>query len=177
MFLWREDEAERANRPPRTVVRDDLLIEIARRGPKAEQDLHVVRGLARRYCTPLWQALERGRALSGDELPLPLEREQDPVQIGLVANVLGASLFDFCNRLHIAPNLVASGQDVKLLVRARLLGLPAPAESVLSRGWRAAHILPHLQAILDGRRSVTVADIRSETPFTYRDTPPENPPP
>jgi ribonuclease D len=166
-YLWREEEAERVNRPPRTVVRDDLLVEIARRGPKVEQDLHVVRGLARRYCTPLFQALERARALPADELPLPVEREQDPVQVGLVANVLGAALVDFCTRLQVAPNLVASGQDIKLLVRARLLGLPAPAESVLSRGWRGAHVLPHLQAILEGRRSITVADVRSETPFRY----------
>ncbi len=171
MFRWREEEAARANRPPRTVVRDDLLVEIVRHSLKSEQELHVVRGLARRYCAALWQAIERARALPADDLPLPAEREQDPVQVGLVANVLGAALVDFCNRLQLAPNLGASGQDVKLLVRARLLGLPAPAESVLSRGWRGAHLLPHLQAILDGRRSLTVADVGSETPFTYRDAP------
>ncbi len=81
---------------------------------------------------------------------MPIEREQDPVQVGLVGNVLGAALVDFCNRMHLAPNLVASGADIKLLVRARLLGLPAPAESILSRGWRSEHVLPHLQALLDG---------------------------
>jgi ribonuclease D len=179
MFLWREQEAERANRPPRTVLRDDLLIEVARRHLKNEQELHVVRGVARRHTAALWQAIERARALPVDELPLPVEREQDPVQVGLVGNLLGAALVDFANRLEIAPNLIASGQDVKLLVRARLLGLPAPAESMLSRGWRGTHILPHLEAILDGRRSVTVADVRSDTPFSYVDqgpTPPENPP-
>jgi ribonuclease D len=157
------------------VVRDDLLIEIARRPLKSEQELHVVRGLARRYCAAIWQAIERARALPVDTLPVPIEREQDPVQVGLVANVLGAALVDFCNRMHLAPNLVASGADIKLLVRARLLGLPKPAESILSGGWRSAHLLPHLQAILDGRRRIAIADVRSETPFTYQDAP-ENPP-
>ena len=178
VYLWREDEAARANRPPRTVLRDDLLVEIARRHLKSEQEWHVVRGLARRYCAAIWQAIERARALPAEALPAAVEREQDPVQVGLVANVLGAALVDFCNRMHLAPGLVSSGADVKLLVRARLLGLPAadrPAESILSRGWRAAHVLPHLQALLDGRRTIAIADVRSESPFTYQDAP-ENPP-
>jgi ribonuclease D len=169
MYIWREEEATRANRPPRTIVRDDLLVEVARRHLKGESDLHVVRGLARRYAAALWEAMERARALALDELPVLTEREQDPVQVGLVANLLTAALVDFCHRHRIAPSLAASGQDVKLLVRARLLGLPAPAASVLTRGWRAQHVLPHLQAILDGRRSVAVADVRSDSPFAYKD--------
>src|SRR5262245_14904637 len=48
LFAWREEVAERTNRPPRTIVRDDLLIEIARRNPTKERDLHVIRGLPRR---------------------------------------------------------------------------------------------------------------------------------
>jgi ribonuclease D len=169
MFQWRDAEAERLDRPPRTVVRDDLLVEIARRSPRGEEELHVVRGLARRYSAPLWQAIERARGLPEEQLPLPAERDQDPVQVGLIASVLGAALVDFCNRQELAPNLVASNLDVKLLVRARLLGLPAPVESLLTCGWRSAHVLPHLTAILEGRRSVRVADVRSSTPFAYQD--------
>src|SRR5207245_966744 len=33
LFFWREQQAALANRPARSIVRDDLLIEIARRGP------------------------------------------------------------------------------------------------------------------------------------------------
>src|SRR5260370_1409444 len=62
MFLWREEEATRANRPPRTLLRDDLLVEVARRHIKGEQELHVVRGLARRHAPALWKAIERARA-------------------------------------------------------------------------------------------------------------------
>jgi ribonuclease D len=168
-YVWRDQEAERVNRPPRTVVRDDLLVEIARCSPKAERDLHVVRGLARRYSGPLWAAIERARALPPDDLPLPLEREQDPVQVGLISSVLSASLTDFCNRLPIAPGLVANAQDVKLLVRARFLNLPPPVESILTRGWRAQHVLPHLEALLEGRRSLAIADVRAAAPFAYED--------
>jgi ribonuclease D len=150
-------------------VRDDLLVEVSRRHLKGEHELHVVRGLARRYAGPLWTAIEKARALPADQLPQASERDQDPVQVGLVASVLGAALIDFCLRRQVAPNLAATNQDVKLLVRARLEGGGLPSKSLLTSGWRAAHILPHLQAILDGRLSVSVADVRSETPFRYQD--------
>jgi ribonuclease D len=168
-FHWRDEEAARVNRPARTVVRDDLLIEIARHTLKNEQDLHMVRGLAKRYATPLWAALQRARALPLDELPLPAEREQDLPQAGLVGNIVAAVLGDVCARERLAPNLVATGQDVKLLVRSRLQGDPLPIESLLTQGWRAQHVLPALLAVLDGRRRVRVADVRAEAPLAYDD--------
>src|SRR5262245_44691547 len=39
LFFWREQKAAELNRPPRVVVRDDLLIEIARRNPTRPRDL------------------------------------------------------------------------------------------------------------------------------------------
>lgn len=166
-FQWREEEAARANRPARTVVRDDLLIEIARHTLKSEQDLHVVRGLAKRYASPLWAALERARALPLDQLPLPAERELDPPQAALVGSIVAAVLGDFCARQRLAPNLVATGQDVKLLVRSRFQGEPLPADSLLTQGWRAQHVLPELLAVLDGRRRVRIADVQADAPLAF----------
>jgi hypothetical protein len=60
---------------------------------------------------------------------------------------------------------VATGQDIRLLVRSQVAGEPLPAESLLCRGWRAAHVLPELLAVLQGRRSLTVADVTAEAPF------------
>src|SRR5260370_40040424 len=87
LFRWRDEEAAHANRPARTVLRDDLLVEIARHTLKGEQDLHVVRGLARRYAAALCQAIERARALPVEQLPMPAEREQDPPQAGMGGTV------------------------------------------------------------------------------------------
>jgi ribonuclease D len=172
LYQWREETAARTNRPARTIVRDDLLVEIARRNPNRERDLHVVRGLPRRDLEAILKAVERARALPLDQCPAVAEREQDPNQVGFVANVLQAVLGDLCARRHLAANLVASGQDVKLLVRARLQGGPLPAESLLTRGWRAEHILPDLLAVLDGRRSVRIADVRADAPFALEDVKP-----
>jgi ribonuclease D len=170
VFQWREHEAARCNRPPRTLVRDDLIVEIARRNPKAQGDIQVMRGLAHRFVSGIWHAIEKARGLAPEEHPELAEREQDPPQMSLLVNVLGAALADHCTRQELAPNLVATNQDLRLLVRARLQDDPElTALSLLSKGWRAVHILPHLQAILDGRRAFRILDVRSETPFAYID--------
>jgi ribonuclease D len=171
LFYWREEVAARTNRPPRTIVRDDLLVEIARRNPSKDRDLHVVRGLPRRDLEPIVQTVLAARALPPSECPEPPDRDQDPPQVGLVTNVLMAVLGDFCARNRLASNLVASTADVKLLVRARLVGEDLPARSLLTRGWRAEHVLPRLQAVLEGRQLLRIANVATEAPFDFEDAP------
>ena len=167
LYAWREETASRINRPARAIVRDDLLIEIAKRNPSRERDLHVIRGLPRRDLGAIVEVVQRARALPAEQCPALAERDLDPPQAGLIHNLLSAVLGDFCSRQRLASNLVASNYDIKLLVRAHLQGNPPPAASILSQGWRAAQVLPHLQAILEGRRSVRVADFQSESPLAY----------
>ena len=107
--------------------------------------------------------------LPPEEWPAAAERDQDPPQVALIADVLTAVLGDVCARLRLAPNLVASNQDVKLLVRARFAGGPLPDDTPLTQGWRAAAILPELLAVLEGRRTLRIADLTAAAPFAYAD--------
>jgi ribonuclease D len=167
LYNWREETAARTNRPTRAIVRDDLIIEIARRNPMRERDLQVVRGLPRRDLDAIIQIVAEARALPIEDCPVVCGREQDPPQMALVCNVLSAVLGDVCARRGLAANLVANNNDVKLLVRARLAEQAPPSESLLTTGWRGAHILPDLLAVLDGRRSLRIADVTADAPFDY----------
>jgi ribonuclease D len=169
LYQWREEVAARTNRPARSIVRDDLVVEIARRNPGRERDLQVMRGLPRRDLEAILQVVERARAIPLDQCPAVAEREQDPPQVGLVVNVLTAVLGDLCTRHRLAPNLVASSHDVKLLVRSRLQGGLLPPESILTQGWRAVHVLPELLAVLEGRRTLRIADLTAEAPFAFEE--------
>jgi ribonuclease D len=102
-----------------------------------------------------------------EQCPIVSGREQDPPQVALVSGVLMAVLGDVSARRGLAANLVASNNDIKLLVRARLAGQPLPAESLLTTGWRREHILPDLLAILEGRRWLRIAEVAAEAPFAY----------
>jgi ribonuclease D len=169
LFAWRDERAAATNRPARTIIRDDLIVEIARRNPRHERDLHVVRGLAKRDARAILQVVETARELPRDQWPAPNEREQDPPQVGWLAGVLTAVLGDFCIRQRLAANLVATSQDVKLLVRARMACEPLPAESLLTQGWRARQVLPELLAVLEGRRSLRIADAAADAPLALED--------
>jgi ribonuclease D len=169
LYRWREETAARLNRPPRTLVRDDLLIEIVRRNPRRDHDLHVIRGLPKRNLEAIVEAVERARALPPDQLPAAFERDIDPPQLGLVSNVLTAVLGDFSARKQLASNLVASGNDIKLMVRSQMQGRPLPDDLLLNQGWRQTHVLPELQAVLQGRRAIRMGDLNREAPFVLED--------
>ena len=171
LFAWREEMAARNNRPARTIVRDDLIVEIARRSPTRERDLHVVRGLPKRDLAAIVQVVQRARQRSLDECPPAADREQDPPQVALLGNIAAAVLADFCVRQRLAPNLVATGQELKQLARSVYQSQPPPAELLLCQGWRAAYVLPELLAILEGRRSLRVAEPGADAPLAYDDLP------
>jgi ribonuclease D len=175
LFAWREEKAATTNRPARTIIRDDLIVEIARRNPHRERDLHPVRGLAKRDLAAIFQTVEYARQLPREKWPELAEREQDSPQVGWLAGVLTAALGDFCVRQRLAPNLVATSQDVKILVRSRVAGLPVPTASILALGWRASHVLPELLALLEGRRTLRIADVAGDTPFALEEPKGETP--
>jgi len=167
IFYWREKEAAETNRPARTILRDDLLIEITRRNPKSAKDLQPVRGLAKRHLNAIYESIERGRALPHEDWPKLIDRDLEPPQQGLLVNLLAAHLAHLSDRMELAGNLVAGNQELKRLVRARIQGLPLPPQSLLQQGWRAKHILPHLQAMLEGRITLRVGDLHQDIPFVF----------
>jgi ribonuclease D len=165
LFAWREETAAQTNRPTRAICRDDLLIEIARRNPNRIRDLEVIRGLPHRHLDAILQVVAEARKIPPEQYPPLVDRDLDPPQVGWATNILLAVLGDLCVRRQLAQNLVATNADVKALVRARLRGEPLPPESSLTHGWRAQHILPELQAVLEGRRAVRIADLNADAPL------------
>jgi ribonuclease D len=165
LYYWREEQAARSNRPARTILRDDLLVEVARRNPTKVRDLQVVRGLPKRSLEALVQAVQKARAVPLEECPEVAEQDQDPPQLALVTNLLNAALGDLCIKEQLASSLVASNQDLKLLIRSYYYNQPLSRSCLLAQGWRSTHVLPVLQSILEGRRGIRIGDLRSEAPF------------
>lgn len=162
---WRERKAARQNRPVRSVVRDDLIVEIARRNPKDEHDLAVMRGLAKRDFPELLQVVQQARDLPADQTPDILHRDEDPPQNAVLAGLLSAVLGDLCSRLGLSQSLVASSADLKQFIRCSQRGEPLPETSPLAAGWRAAAIAPELRDVLAGERSVRIAALNRESPL------------
>ena len=83
LFLYRERQAERADRPPFKVMSDQTLFEIARQAPQTPDDLDGLPGMTlqqiRRHGAQLLAAVRKGQA-SPPLRPPHFEREPDEVR-------------------------------------------------------------------------------------------------
>jgi ribonuclease D len=154
---WRDAEARRRNKPRAAVLRDDMLVEIARRAPRSLHDLRELRGLRpgdlERAGSEIVAAVKRGLALPGSECPVP--EDTGPVlsagQSALVA-LLSALIQTIAEKRNISPALIATTGDLQRLVVDYAHGTPE-ALPVLS-GWRGELVRTELLGILRGTRTV-----------------------
>jgi ribonuclease D len=83
LFAYREQQAERIDRPPFKVMGEATLLELARRAPRRAEDLQGVPGMTpdqmQRYAHGVVQAVEQGLAAAPQRLP-QATREPDDVQ-------------------------------------------------------------------------------------------------
>jgi ribonuclease D len=83
LFAYREQQAERIDRPPFKVMGEETLMELARRSPRRVEDLHGVPGLTpdqiRRHARSVLAAVEQGLAAPAQRAPI-VPREPDEVQ-------------------------------------------------------------------------------------------------
>ncbi len=167
VFGWREDAATRRNRPVRTVLRDDLLLELARRPPKSESDVLSLRGVYASEAGNILDAVTAALESPKTSWPAEIERENDSPGVQLVSQLVNVVLADWCGREKLTQGLVATVSDVKELVRATANKEPLPDSCGFAHGWRKAHVLPMLTEVLEGRRAVRVKTLEGDTPFEY----------
>lgn len=167
VFAWRLGVAERQDRPPRSVMRDDVLLEVARRGAKTPDDLGSLRGIPPKEFENVQRAVREANKLPAGELPKKIESEQDPPQVAVLGSLLTVVLNDVCDRLKLAQSLVCSQQDLKDLVRSRQPGGKMPEDSPFNHGWRKDAVLPHLERVLTGGLAVRVNDPKTRAPLEY----------
>ena len=152
---WREREAALRNVPSRTILRDEVMTDIALRSPKRLTDLLKIKNYTPGEETSIGPgiltAIEEAKALADDQLPAPLvgQDEDTPQQriiIDLAAS-LGAAL---CLARNIAPELALTKASAGDMVRGAIDG---PA---LMTGWRAEAVGKELAKFAKGEASVSI---------------------
>ena len=149
---WRESEAAFRDVPARSLLRDDVLIELAQRPPRRLADFRRLRGFPETedvsFGAPLLDALNAARALPEDALPAPLSAagpEETPREraLGDLLYGLGEAL---CLERNLAPELTLTKADA--LAAARGQG------TALLSGWRRQAVGNELEQIASGRAGV-----------------------
>ncbi len=158
LAVWREAEARRRNVPRGRVMRDEVLLQLARHPPKSVNDLRGLRGVhsseVDRHGGQLLAAITSALALPPSAWPeVPSERKPDPESTGIV-ELLQAVLKARAAEEGIAPTMLATSADLQTLVEAKqnrtALNIP------ILHGWRRQMAGDLLLQVLDGAVTVSV---------------------
>jgi ribonuclease D len=157
LAIWREDEALRRNRPRGSVMKDEILVEVARRSPKHPKQLQALRGIhprdLERHGESLVAAVKVGQQVPSEQCPVPSApgpnlNDAETALASLLQAVLQAVAF----QKLVSPTLVATSGDLQRLVEAYMRG--NPQDLPVLNGWRGELVGQDLMAILEGRRGV-----------------------
>jgi ribonuclease D len=161
LAAWREAEARRRNVPRGRVMRDEVLLQLARHPPKSVNDLRGLRGVhsseVDRHGGQLLSVITSALALPPSTWPeVPSERKPDPESTGIV-ELLQAVLKARAAEQGIAPTMLATSADLQTLVEAKQnrIALDIP----ILRGWRRQLAGDLLLEVLDGAVTITVDQI------------------
>jgi ribonuclease D len=172
LWFWRETEAERRDMPVRRVLRDDLLIEIAKRQLSDAKRIQSIRGMdrndLRRVMPELSECVVRAMQLADEELPRARHRKRLPPQLNMLGQFLSAALTSICKQAELAPSIVGNPSDVRELIAYQLGYFHDGDEPpVLAQGWRADVVGNLIDDLLAGKVSIRITDPKSERPLSF----------
>ena len=174
LLAERDRLAAEYNRPARTVLRDHILVELARRGWTDTAKIRTLRGLnlsataARR----LAEAIRAGQQTPKTAWPR-LTIEQDSPEEEVLIAIASAVLRDFSNQSGIAYALLTGRQDLRELVRSYTRPPQAgEAEICLRTGWRRQAIGDLLERILAGEATIRISRDRGSRQLDIGSWPP-----
>jgi ribonuclease D len=138
LTAWRDEAARDADVPPRTFLRDEILLDLARNPVKSVDRLAKIRGLPRpvesQHGSAIVEATARAFALPNEELPVAKEPDATAEE-KFRAEGLWALSQALCAGQSMDPALVASRQDIAELARI-LFSSPDREDHPLLQGWR-----------------------------------------
>jgi len=171
LWHWRDREAKRRNCPARRILRDDLICELARRQTADPQRIRSIRGMNRgniqKHISELAAAIDSALELNQDQLPKLRHKARGPHST-VLSQFLTTALGNHCKSAQIAPNLVATTQDVRdwLAYHTRQNTQRTQSPPALASGWREELLGTLLEDLLAGKIALRVHDPTDQQPLT-----------
>ena len=149
---WREQTAQSENRPKNWLIRDDLLLELAKFQPETENDLSKIRSMNERTVRRYGKVICRLISEAKQRPPIPVDNKKAakkrPKQEA-VLDVLTAVVRMRADENSLNPMILASRKDLEKL-------LSDEQESSLLLGWRYSMVGKELQGLLKGQYALTL---------------------
>lgn len=168
LWMLRDRLAKRANQLPARILRDDLIVELARKGSADPKRIASIRGLpgGRRMFEDIVEAIRAAHALSPEMWPKPSPRLSYP-QYTVAVQFLATALTLLCKREQIAPGLVGGPNDIREFVAETYGTLDRDCVPRLRMGWRSELVGELLDDLLTGRTAIRLSDDNPEQPLEF----------
>ena len=170
LWLWRENRAKNIDRLPRRVLRDDLIVELAKRGSTDQNKIKNIRGMERRGFNDHYGDIAAAIqiALDTPEADLPRRpRGSRRVVSPMLSQFLSTSIACISRQQKLAPPIVGNADDVRELMGYELdrrKGDPTPA---LLKGWRGDIVGKTFRRLLAGDLAIRVANVKETQPREF----------
>ena len=171
---WREEEAAFRNRPVRRILRDDLVIDLAKRKPQTVAQALATRDLNRpeykRRLEDIVNVISEAMAIPDKDLPQKTRsrRQESSSDEQVISKLLSLSLSNRCAELDISQTLVANNKDLTELVRHHRFGDCDNSKPRILDGWRQEVCGQLLLDVMDGKVGFRVAPATASTPLEFR---------
>lgn len=153
----RDKLAEDLDRPPRAVLRDHLVVEMARRGWTDIARLRSFRGLnlRRGALERVAAAIAHARQLPPDRWPEQTASSDSPEEEVLIT-LLSAVLRAYCDQNELSYALLTCKDDLRVFTRSRTRPERVHAAQPLTSGWRKEAVGTLLEGLISGRSALRV---------------------
>lgn len=172
LWTWRHEEAQRRNQPQKRLLRDDLIVELAKRKVASPERIMAIRGMERsavkRKAVELAECVRRGLEAPTEQTPRS-PRQNTPSQLNLLGQFLAPALNTICRRAEIATSMVGTASDVRELIAHRM-GFSENGEvPTLAEGWRAQLVGNVIDDLLTGKKSIRITSAQAADPLAFDD--------
>lgn len=176
LYDWRQTVAQEKNQPARRILRDDLLVELARLRSDDVTRIRNLRGMNFSRHADLIEKvaseIRTAKNLPKQQYPRPITGKSSHSKLNQVIQFANTALGIVCRQEQVAPSLVGTMQDLRDLIGWRLgLGLGREDQSAetpsLAKGWRKEVVGNVIEDLLDGRVSIKVTDPLAEFPLEF----------
>lgn len=151
LAVWRDDVARRNDLPVRTLVRDEVLVSIARRPPRDVERLaavrHMPRPIAEQYGSKLLDVIEAGK--QADPVEKPELHEEPTLKDKFRTDAAWSVVQALCHCQGLDPDLVVSRREVEVFLRQAISGENFSNHRLLT-GWRRHAVGDKLINVLTG---------------------------
>ncbi|PLY17021.1 MAG: ribonuclease D [Sedimenticola sp.] len=156
LTAWRETEAQTHNRPKRWILKDEVLVDLARRQPADLQKMQQIRGLepgaVKRWGELILELIRESKQLPKEQwprekrIPQKLNANQDAL-----TDLLMAALRLQADHHNITPSALCTRKELERLISG-------DRDLEILHGWRRALAGKGLLEVLEGRQRPAVVN-------------------